>query len=155
MSFANSNDYLDGRKPVISPSGPEVVAVRFAISLGTGDLALNDIGKVGILPAGCVPVGLKVDSDDLDSNGAPAIVASVGILNATLDDISTATADGGAAWGTGLTVAQAGGQVDVLSKAISRVQASGSDRFVGVKFTTAAATAVAGVLGLTLFYKSA
>lgn len=155
MSFANSNDYLRGGKPTVSPAGCEVVAVRYPIDLVTGDLALNDIGEVGILPAGCLPVALLVDSDDLDSNGTPTIVASVGVLNAAGTDLSTAAADGGAVWGSGLTVCQAGGQVQVLSKALSRVQASQSDRKIGVKFTTAAATAQAGTIGLTLLYRSA
>ncbi len=155
MTFANSNDYLTGRKSPVTCTGSEVTAVRYAISLATGDLALNDIGAVGILPAGHVPVGLLVDSDDLDSNGTPLLVASVGVLNAAGDDLSAAAADGGAAWGTGLTVCQTGGQVSVESKALSRVTATGADRRIGVKFTAAAATAVAGELGLTLLYRAA
>lgn len=144
MAFANSNDYLTGVKPAPTPVGGEVVATRFSISLATGDLALNDIGAVGLLPAGCLPVGLIVDSDDLDSNGTPTIVADVGVLNAAGDAISTDAADGGAVWGSGLTVSQAGGQVQVLSKALSRVTATQANRKLGVKFTTAAATAAAG-----------
>lgn len=155
MGFANSNDYLDGRKAVPTGQGSEVLSARFPISLTTGDLALNDIGAVGILPAGHVPVALLVDSDDLDSNATPAVVLAVGVLDAAGTDLSTAAADGGAAWGTGLTVGQAGGQVSVESKALSRVQATGADRKIAVKVTTAAATAQAGELGLTLLYRPA
>lgn len=155
MAFTNSNDYLDGRKPAPTPAGGEVVACRFSLSLVAGDLDLNDIGAVGILPAGCVPVALIYDSDDLDSNGTPTIAASVGILNSGGTDLSTAAADGGAVWGSGITTSQAGGQAQVVSKALSRVTASTSDRKIGVKFTTAAATAAAGELGLTLLYRAA
>lgn len=155
MAFANSNDYLTGRKASQSPAGCEVVAVRYSISLATGDLALNDVGAVGILPAGCVPVAVMYDSDDLDSHGTPTIAASVGILNAGGTDLSTDAADGGAVWGSSITTSQAGGQSQVLSKALSRVQASQSDRKIGVKFTTAAATAQAGELGLTVLYRCA
>lgn len=154
MAFTNSNDYLDGRKPVVFPSGSEVVAVRFPISLAAADLDANDIGRVGILPAGCVPVGLLVDSDDLDT-GTPAVVLSVGVLNAAETDLSTADADGGAAWGTGLTVAQAGGQVQVTSKALSRVTPTQTDRMIGLKVTTAPATKAPGVVGVTLLYRTA
>lgn len=154
MAFANSNDYLTGRKPVPFPAGGEVVAVRYPITLATGDLAENDIGEVGILPAGCVPVALFVDSDDLDSNANPAVAMSVGVLNAAGNDLSTDAADGGAVWGAAITVAQAGGQVAVVSKALSRVAAASSDRKLGVKVTTAAATAASGVLGLTLLYRA-
>lgn len=155
MAFTNSNDYLDGRKPLPEPAGGEVVCVRFPLALVAADLDANDIGKIGKLPAGCIPVDVKFDADDLDTNGAPTIAASVGILNATLDDISTATADGGAAWGTGLTTAQAGGQTVVTSKALSRVQAAAADRFIGVKFTAASATKAAGNIGLTVAYAKA
>lgn len=155
MGFANSNDYLTGVKPVPTPAGGEVVATRFSLTLATGDLALNDIGAVGVLPAGCIPVGLLVDSDDLDSNGTPTVAMSVGILNAAEDALSTAAADGGAVWGSGLTVAQAGGQVQVLGKALSRVSASQSDRKIGALVSTAAATAAAGEIGLTLLYRAA
>lgn len=154
MAFTNSNDYLDGRKPVVFPSGSEVVAVRFPISLVAADLDVSDIGRVGILPAGCVPVGLLVDSDDLDT-GSPAVVLSVGLLNAGETDLSTAEADGGAAWGTGLTVAQAGGQVQVTSKALSRVTPTQTDRMIGLKVTTAPATKAPGVVGVTLLYRTA
>lgn len=156
MSFTNSNDYLDGRKPVPTPAGGEVVAVRFPITLATGDLDINDIGAVGILPAGCVPVALFYDSDDLDSHATvPTIAASVGILNAAGDALSTEAADGGAVWGSGITTSQAGGQSAVTSKALSRVAATNADRKIGVLFSAAAATAAAGVLGLTLLYKAA
>lgn len=155
MPFTNSNDYLTGRKPTVFPAGAEVVAVRYPIALVAADLDENDIGAVGILPAGCVPVGVLVDSDDLDTNAAPAIALSVGVLNGDGDDLSTAAADGGAAWGTGLTVAQAGGQVQVLSKALARVAATGVDRTVALKVTTAAATKAAGTVGVTLLYRAA
>lgn len=155
MPFANSNDYLTGRKPVPTPQGSEVVATRFEIDLLTADMVINDIGAVAILPAGAVPVGLRYDSDDLDSNVTPTIAASVGVLDAAGTGLSTATADGGAAWGTGITTSQAGGQSTVLSRAISRVTATQVDRKIAVLFTAAAATAVAGKVGLTLEYRNA
>lgn len=155
MSFANSNDYLTGRKPVPTGDGYGVTAVRFAVALLAADLALNDIGAVGILPARCVPVALYYDSTDLDTNASAAIVASVGVLNAAGTDLSTAAADGGAAWGAAITTSQAGGQSAVLSAALANVTPTDADRLIAVKFTTAAATAAAsGTVGLTLLYRS-
>lgn len=167
MAFTNSNDYLTGRKPVPTAAGNECIATRFELSLATGDLDLNDIGVIGILPAGHVPVDILFDSDDLDS-GTPALAWSVGVGNLALKDaagavsadaantlISTTTADGGAAWGTSITTSQAGGQSQVLSKALSRVQAVSYDRYIVMKATAAAATAVAGTVGLTLRYRPA
>lgn len=167
-SFANSNDYLDGRKPVpTAESGHTVLATRFTIALGTGDLDANDIGAVGILPAGHVPVDVRVDGSDMDS-GAAAAVFQVGVGNLEDQDaagaassdakdtlISTVAADGGGAWGdTGAAVATA------FDKALTRtlnnmnaVTAVDYDRHIVVKVTTAPTTAVAGTLGLTLFYR--
>lgn len=154
MAFTNSNDYLTGRKPAVYGAGDEVVCVRAEVALVAGDMTLNNVGAVLPLPAGCVPVDVKFDTDDLDSNGAPAVAMSLGVLNAAGNDISTATADGGAAWGTAITTSQAGGQAQVLSKALARVQATQSDRLVGIKFTTAPATAAAGTIGIQMSYRA-
>src|SRR3546814_12598448 len=108
MSFTNSNDYLTGRKPIPTGDGYGLMAVRFALVLATADLALNAIGAVGILAARCVPVALYYDSDDLDT-GTPALVASVGLLKADGTDLSTAVADDGEEWGSGLTTSHDGG----------------------------------------------
>lgn len=156
MAFTNSNGYLTGRLPVPTASASgDVISTRFAIDLVAADLDANDIGAVGILPAGHLPVVVLFDSDDLDTNGTPTIAASLGILNAAEDDLSTATADGGAVWGSSITTCQAGGQSQVLSKAISRVTASDSDRKIGLKFTAASATKAAGTVGITLVYRPA
>lgn len=168
MSFSVSNDYLDGRKPVPSAAGNECIATRFELSLATADLALNKIGAIGILPAGHVPVDILFDSDDLDTNGTPTIAWSIGVGNlankaadgtASTDAvntlISTTAADGGAAWGTSITTSQAGGQAQVLSKALSRVQKVEYDRYIVLLATAAAATAAAGKVGATLRYRPA
>ena len=156
MAFTNSNDYITGRNPAPTPAGAELLSVRFTIAVTTGDLALNTIGQIGILPAGCIPVDVRVDGTDLDT-GAGAGVYRVGILDAAGTAFSSAAADGGGAWGdTGAAVATA------FDKALTRtlnnmatVQQSQSDRKIGLKVTTAPSTAAAGTLGLTLTYKPA
>lgn len=168
MAFTNSNDYLTGRKPVLSADSFGLCAVRYALILATADLALNVIGVIGVLPAGSIPVDILFDSDDLDSNASPAIAWSVAIGNLALKDasgttssdaantlISTVAADGGAAWATGVTTSQAGGQAQFCSKAISRVLPVPYDRYIVLKATTAAATAVSGEVGLTIKYRAA
>lgn len=148
MPFTNSNDYLDGRKPPVFPAGGEVVAVRFPIALATGDLDSGDCGAVAVLPAGCVPVGLVYDSDDLDTNATPTIEASVGPVNAGVTDLS-------ATWASGITASQGGTAANVdLSKAAMRFAASTSDTKIGIKFTAASATKAAGEVGLTLLYRA-
>jgi 1,6-anhydro-N-acetylmuramate kinase len=153
MAFTNSNDFITGRQSAPYPAGPEVVAQRFTLALTTGDLALNTIGQIGVLPAGCVPVGLLVDGTDMDSSTA-AMILQLGILDAAGTAFSTAAADGGAAWGS-TTAVNTAFQQQVLSQPMMTVTASNSERKIGVKVTTAPTTAVAGTLGVTLLYKAA
>ncbi len=146
MAFTNSNDYLNGRKPVVTPDNANVVGVRYEIELATDDLAADVIGAVGILPANCVPLAVWVDADDLDTDSTPAVVMSIGLLNSGVTDFDTT-------WGTGLTVGQAGTASAVVSKALSQTTASTSDRKIGVKVTTAPDVAAAGTLGVTVMYR--
>jgi hypothetical protein len=155
MPFQNSNDFLTGRAPAPTAAGLETVTVRGEVSLVIADLDANDVGAVVVLPAGHVPVLAFVDSEDLDTNGTPTIVAQLGICNAGQTDLSTTAADGGAVWVTGLTVAQAGGMVAAVGRPMSQVQPSAIDRLVGIKFSAAAATKQAGRIGVTLQYRAA
>ena len=168
FATATTNDFLTGRKPARTGSEVDLVSERYELTLATADLAINTIGAIGILPAGHVPVAVLFDSDDLDSNATPTLVWSLGIGNLALHNaagavsadavdtlISTTAADGGAAWGTGITTSQAGGQAQVLSKALSRVQSEQYDRDIVLLATTGAATAVSGKVGVTLIYRPA
>jgi len=155
MAFTKTNDYLTGRKPVPFPAGLEVLAVRFTLDLATADLALNTIGAVGILPAGCVPVDVLVDGDDLDT-GAAAMVLQVGVLDGTGAAFSSDAADGGAYWGATTAVNTAFQQrLAANLNAMAKVQQKQTDRQIGVKVATAPTTAQAGTIGLTLLYRAA
>ena len=148
MPFTNTNDLLTGRTPVLTPSGCEVVAQRAAVALVAADLDANDTGSVVILPAGCVPVGVIYDSDDLDTNASPTITAQVGFVNAGETDLSTV-------WVSGITASRDGTAIQLVSTAMLRTAATGADRKVGIKFTAASATKAAGTVGLTLLYEAA
>jgi hypothetical protein len=154
-AFTGSNAYITGNKPMPTPSGGEVVACRMTLPMATGDLNTGDIGPIGWLPAGCVPVDVLVDGTDMDT-GAAALVLNVGILNAAGDDLSTAAADGGGAWGA-TTAANAAFQQRLTPTGINMVsvQATQSDRKLAVKVATGATTPAAGTLGLTLLYRAA
>lgn len=166
MAFAaaTTNDFLTGRAPVLFPSGIETISQRYKLTLATADEAAAVFGNIGILPAGCIPTEVIIDSDDLDSNATPTLVWAVGVSNAAVVNnvqgtgvtaLSVLAADGGAAWGTGITVSQAGGQVQVLSKALSRVTPTTYDRYICLNATAGAATAVAGEIGVMLQYRAA
>src|SRR4030065_2193071 len=86
-------------------SGAEVLAVRGVVTLPT-TLAINELVKCAILPAGHIPVDVILDVDDLDTGGAPAITLTAAVLNAGLTDI-----EAGRKFFIASTVAPAGGCV--------------------------------------------
>jgi hypothetical protein len=153
MASILQNDYAKGVK--IQPIGDDsdVVSIRLEYNLAAA-LVINDVLDLGFLPAGHVPVDCMLDSDDLDTNGTPTITLSVGVLNAGKTAISTAAADGGAAWILASTVAQAGGLVRPTIAAITRCASSETPRSVGVLVAAAPATGTAvGKVGLTFSYR--
>lgn len=155
MAFTNSNDYISGRLPVPTPAGPGVLSTRFTLSMATADAALNTIGQIGILPAGCIPIDVRVDMTDPDASTA-AMVLQVGIWDGSGSSLSTDSADGGAHWGTTTAVTAASSQsLTRNGVAMESVTKSSSDRKIGVKVTTAPTTAQAFTLGVTLLYKAA
>jgi hypothetical protein len=85
---------------------------------------------------------------------------SAGLLNAAKTAISTATADGGAAWLTGSTIAQpVGGNIARPTvPAVTRVSPTKpgtANRVVGALLTANAATAAAGTVTMHLTVRSA
>lgn len=155
MAFTNSNDYISGRLPVPTPAGSEVLSTRFTLSMATADAALNTIGQIGILPAGCIPIDVRVDMTDPDASTA-AMVLQVGIWDGSGSSLSTDSADGGAHWGTTTAVTAASSQsLTRNGVAMESVTKSSSDRKLGVKVTTAPTTAQAFTLGVMLLYKAA
>lgn len=159
-TFANAataNDYMTGRKPLPVPRGAEVVAARFTIALGTGDLDASDIGAFAKLPAGCIPVDAIVDATDMDTSTA-AMVLTFGVLeSAGATALSTAAANGGGAWGaTTASNAAFTQRLTFTGGNMMSVQADdANERLVGCIVTTPPTTAAAGTLGLTLFYRNA
>jgi hypothetical protein len=153
-----SSDFLTGRAQPIQATDASVICQRYPINLATGDLANGTCGVVGILPAGHIPVAFEIDAAQLDSNGTPTLAYSVGVVNAAQTALSTATADGGAAWATGQTTGRtSGGSASgiVASRPMKTVQQAQVDRQIGIILTAAAATAVAGQLALTVWYRPA
>ena len=137
--------YAQGKLPTPISTGADLVTLPFECDVpATGDgTALNDIIEMGNLPAGHVPVDVIYSATDLDT-GSPAHAVSFGVLNSAKDDISTAAADGGAAWATGLTIGQAGTLARQSVAAIHSVTPATAPRALGFKVTTISATKAAG-----------
>ena len=142
-------DYAKGVKIVPICKGSETFSIRVEFIQSVA-LALNDIIEMLPLPEDHVPVDFFIDSDDLDTNGAPAITLSVGILNAAKSDIDT-VASGGAAWLAASTVAQAGGTARLTTAHAIRMQPQGNiRRSIGIKCAAAPATGVASLTNLNV-----
>ncbi len=159
MATTKKSNHVKGIVPMPAPMGKEVISVFESLSLATTDIDLADVIQYFVLPAGCVPVGYTIGATDMDT-GTPALTASFGLLNAGETAISTATADGGAAWLTDLALSgTAALTLHTATKAaydiLKSVTPSAADRIVGFVVTTAAATAASGTLTVELSYKSA
>lgn len=134
--------------PYPSISGP-VTGFRVAFTV-PDDIVEGDIIEMCAIPPGCRVVDAIFDSDDLDS-GTPAIVWDIGIMSGAFGD-NDADRTCGDEFFDGITTSQGGGAVrSTLAKAF-RTTTAATARGVGAKLVTDAATAVEGVIGLTLFY---
>ena len=141
-------DVAKGTKIALNVSQSEAVPQRIEFIQSVA-LALNDIIEMGPLLEDHSIVDLILDTDDLDTNGAPAITLSVGILNAAKSDIDT-VASGGAAWIAASTIAQTSGVARPTTPHVFRMQPMPNlRRSIGIKCAAAPATGVASLTGLT------
>jgi formate-dependent nitrite reductase membrane component NrfD len=113
-----------------------------------GQFALNDVIDMIPWPAGTVPVMLKAQVADLDSNGTPLVTLDVGVLTglygAEKNEDNTTDRTCGTEFGAALTTGQAGGALDVAANVLLAQGASSKDRSIGIKVAAAPATLIAG-----------
>lgn len=144
-----THDFVTGVKSQPVSVDGETVHVRAALTL-SATKAAGDTYAYMLLPADHVPVDLVMDIDDMDSG--TSLTISAGIMTSDKSDISTAAADGGAAW----IASSTGGQTGVIARpttnALWRVTPSSSARVIGIKLAIVG-SATAGTLGLTLSYR--
>lgn len=144
------SDWAKGRNNVpYADSANDLIAVRCSITVPT-TMAANDIIELACLPGGHALVDAIFDSDDLDT-GAAAITWDVGLMSGDWMDAAQDRTCGNELFAAS-DVSQAGGAVRPTKKEAFRITAAGADRSIGLKLTTVAAAAAAGVIGLTLFY---
>lgn len=155
MALKQTNMAL-GITPQPTPKGSEEIAFRIEYDSAVGGaLANGDVIEFCFLPEDCLPVDWSLDVDDLDSNGSPTIAFGVGLLNAGKTAVSTAGADGGAAWAAAQTTAQAGGVLRPSTVATWRCSPLTTRRSVGLVLTAGPATFQAGKVGFTFCYRQA
>lgn len=158
MATTKKSKHITGKLPTPQPAGMEVISVYESIALATTDIDLADVVQLFVLPAGCVPVGYTIGVTDMDTGGT-VLTGNLGLLNAGETEISTAAADGGAAWITNLAMSgTAAITLHTASKAaydiLRAVTASTADRIVALVISAAATTAASGTLTLEFSYKS-
>lgn len=128
----------DTATPIVTAGhARQLVALGGAVSLATGDLALNATTGLFKVPNGFTVVDLLGKITDVDTNAAPALVFDIG--------------DAGAAgrFLSGSTAGQAGGALGAIAVAGLNYTFT-ADTEIVFKATTAAATAAAGTLTVWL-----
>lgn len=149
MATALKTARITNNQPAPSADQNGVIAVRAEYSL-LAALVINDTIDFAKIPAGHVPVDVILDSDDLDTGGAPAVVLQVGLRTAdgTTDDPDAFIKDS--------TVGQAGGVARANVATAFRIGSHTADRNVYLTVSTAPATgATSGKIGVTVLYRPA
>lgn len=148
----HQSDFAKGIKDVVYPATADrAVAYRFAMAV-PANVAANDILELAVIPAGCRPVAvIAVDADDLDTNATPTLAFDVGMMSGAVGDPSLARTCG-AEFLTGAQIGRTGGVAQPSTASAYRVQTAPVARSIGVKITTAAATAAPGQIGITVLY---
>lgn len=108
-------------------------------------LVVSDTIAMCTLPANHIVVDCLLTSDDLDTDGSPAIVLDVGVIGGDTDALID-----------GATIAQGAGMQRMNAIAGIRLAASTSDRSIGVTVQVAPATgATTGQIDLILISRVA
>lgn len=140
MALFKSKQIGAGRQ---APSPTEAVCAISVVGevLTVAGMTANDVIEMVAFPAGTVPVDVTVVCEDLDT-GTPAITLDVGVLSGSYGDTGTRTC--GAEFLSASTIGQAGGMARANVPAGFLLGYSASDRSLGVKIGTAAATLATG-----------
>ena len=128
------SDVATGKKAVPQPFDATVALVPVDVNL-VNALAANDIIELVDLPPGVQLLDYDIVAPQLDSNGSPTLAFSLGVLTSDKSDLGTA-------YETGLTFGRtASGSISRAGNASAAQAARTSSRKLGLKVTTAAATA--------------
>jgi hypothetical protein len=128
-----------GKTPVPSLQSALIMALLFEFTT-TGALAAGDIIDLGPIEAGVKPMDVILVSDDLDTNGAPTITMSVGILNAAKTDLAAGAND---TFIAASNVGQTGGLARATNASVYLCGAAAVERRLGIKIVAGAATQAA------------
>lgn len=145
----------------------EIYAIKGTEEIATGNLTINSLIHLTPLPWNAKIHSIRIFNDDLDSNGAPALVVSFGVSKQTPDGTVSVVSAG--VYGASLTTLQSANTtgVEVAFNArdianvnkrvfedagLTAVPSDGSLAVLLMKVTTAAATAAAGTISYIINY---
>jgi len=128
------------RTPARVDAGPCSVSMR-AVFPVTAALGVGDVIEALVLPADCVLVNAVLDASDLDSHNTPALAYDVGLMSGAVG-LKSLNRTVGAELFSGATVGQAAGIAETSLRTALAQMAADRNRSIGIKITTAAATAV-------------
>lgn len=131
-------------RPVINASSAAVETVHRCNFTVSAALELDDLIKMINIPHNHIVTGCSLISEDLDTDGTPAIVLAVGFLNTAGNDIEDNMI-------TDSTIGQAGGVEYMNDGAAYFAGVNSTERTVTIKVTTGPATGATGVkIGLVV-----
>jgi hypothetical protein len=124
------------------PIDSDCIEVPIPFNMPTLNPANGDILQLCKVPAGVKIVDWYILIDDCDSNGTPTIAFSLGSLNSLTAPTALTTT-----YKAAITIAQSGA-LQRADTAAAALESAAADRAIGLLFTAAAATYVAGKTGL-------
>ena len=126
-----------GQVPVMSLNSALVAGLLYEFVTPATPLVAGDIIVMGPIEPGIKPVSVSLLTDDLDTNAAPTITLTVGILNAAGTDIDAAATS---AWIVASTAGQTAGVTRSTSGNVYLAGASQVTRQLGIKVVAGPAT---------------
>lgn len=142
--------FASGQRAVVNGDcAGDIVVNNYFVDVTAAQIVAGDIVDIGPLPAGHTVVGAILAPDDLDTNGTPTIALDVGLMSGTPGSTDTSRTCGAEIFSASQAARTGTTDRPTLTSAF-RIQSVEYDRSIGVKFNTAAATAAAGRIRLSL-----
>lgn len=143
-----ASDYMTGRRNLPQPNEAVLTELPLKVVLPAA-LLLNDTIAICEIPAGVQIADFKIIAPQLDANGTPLLVHSIGVENAGRTDLATV-------FEAGLTFGRTvNGSISRSSVSIPALDATAmtANRVIALKTTAVAATAaLAGKTILVILY---
>lgn len=142
MTTLRQSVQIAQKLPSISADGYEPIAI-VGDYVTPASVIVNDVIEMCVLPAGYVPISVTVLTEDLDSDGTPAVTLDCGIVSGTPGVVDSARTCGNEAFAAS-TVGQAGGIAVAVKTDFGFLAPTDADRSIGLKIAAAADAAVTG-----------